>query len=122
MKSNDDILLEQAYSKVLKESYDEDDHRRDDDSNIFHRNEEIIFNDPHNLPYSYAVSYEKKMESGFYNDSVLGIEVNWAKAFKKDSDDVEFLFDVTNETEPSLSDIEDWVYNYEIGDTKLDIL
>ena len=65
---------------------------------------------------------KKEMESGFYNDSVLGVEINWAKAFKKDSDDVEFVFDVTNETDPSLSDIEDWVYNYEIGDTKLDIL
>jgi hypothetical protein len=122
MKSKDDILLERAYSKVLKESYDEDDHMRDDDSNIFHRKDEIIFNDPHNLPYSYAVSYEKKMESGFTDDSVLGVEINWAKAFKKDSEDVEFVFDVTNETNPSLSDIEDWVYNYEIGDTKLDIL
>ena len=46
MKSIDEILLEQAYSKVLKESYDEDDHMRDDDSNIFHRKDEIIFNIP----------------------------------------------------------------------------
>ena len=64
---------------------------RDDDSNIFHRKDEIIFNDPHNLPYSYAVSYEKKMESGFSDDSVLAVEINWAKAFKKDSEDVEHL-------------------------------
>jgi hypothetical protein len=75
-----------------------------------------------NLPYSYDVSYEKKMERGFYDDSVVGVEINSAKAYKKDSDEVEFLFDVTDETEPNLSDIQDWVYNYEIGDTKLDIL
>jgi hypothetical protein len=122
MKNKDDILLEQAYSKVLKEDHDEDDHNRDDDSNIFHSEDTLIFNDPMNLPYSYDVSYEKKMERGFYDDSVVGVEINSAKAYKKDSDEVEFLFDVTDETEPNLSDIQDWVYNYEIGDTKLDIL
>ena len=122
MKNKDDILLEQAYSKVLKEDHDEDDHNRDDDSNIFHSEDTLIFNDPMNLPYSYDVSYEKKMERGFYDDSVVGVEINSAKAYKKDSEEVEFLFDVTDETEPNLSDIQDWVYNYEIGDTKLDIL
>lgn len=122
MKNKDDILLEQAYSKVLKEDHDEDDHNRDDGSNIFHSEDTLIFNDPMNLPYSYDVSYEKKMERGFYDDSVVGVEINSAKAYKKDSDEVEFLFDVTDETEPNLSDIQDWVYNYEIGDTKLDIL
>ena len=87
------ILLEQAYSKVLKEDHDEDDHNRDDDSNIFHSEDTLIFNDPMNLPYSYDVSYEKKMERGFYDDSVVGVEINSAKAYKKDSDEVEFLFD-----------------------------
>jgi len=122
MKNKDDILLEQAYSKVLKEYHDEDDHNRDDDSNIFHSEDTLIFNDPMNLPYSYDVSYTKKMERGFYDDSVVGVEIDSAKAYKKDSEEVEFLFDITNETKPNLSDIQDWVYNYEIGDTKLDIL
>ena len=78
--------------------------------------------DPNGLPYSYEVSYEKKMESGFYDDSVLCVEINWAKSYKKDSDETEFVFDVTNETNPTLSDIQDWVYNWAIGDLKLDTL
>jgi hypothetical protein len=120
MRKKDDILLEQAYSKILKEEFD--DHNRDDDSKVFHVDDTVIFNDPTGLPYSYEVSYEKKMKSGFYDDSVLSVEINSAKAYKKDSDDVEFLFDVTNESNPNFSDIQDWVYNWAIGDSKLDTL
>lgn len=123
MRNKDQILIEQAYSKILNEIYDrEDDHNRDDGSDTFYKEDTIIFNDPNELPYCYEVSYEKKMESGFYDDSVIGVEINWAKAYKKDSEETEFLFDITKETDPSISDIQDWVYNYEIGDTKLDIL
>lgn len=104
-------MLEQAYSKVLKE---------DNHENIFHKEETIMFEDPKGLPYVYEVSYEKKMEHGFYNDSVVGVNINWAKAYKENSDEV--LFDITDTTEPNVSDIQDWVYNFEIGDTKLNIL
>jgi hypothetical protein len=110
-------------SSPVKDSYDEeDDHNRDDDSDTFYREDTVMFNDPHKLPYCYEVSYEKKMESGFYDDSVVGVEINWAKAYKKDSEETEFLFDITNETNPTLSDIQDWVYNWAIGDSELDIL
>jgi hypothetical protein len=120
MRKKDDILLEQAYNLVInpiQESHDDD-----NDGNIFHIDDTVMFDDPTGLPYSYEVSYEKKMESGFYDDSVVGVEINSAKAYKKDSDEVEFLFDITNETKPNFSDIQDWVYNWAIGDLKLDIL
>lgn len=120
MRTKDDILLEQAYSKILKEDYDN--HNRDDNSKVFHIDDTVMFDDPFGSPYSYEVSYEKKMESGFYDDSVLGVEINWAKAYKKDSDETEFLFDITNETKPNLSNIQDWVYNWAIGDLKLETL
>ena len=123
MKSKDDVLLEQAYSKIIKEFYDrEDDHNRDDDSDIFYQEDTVMFDDPNELPYSYEVNYEKKTEHGFYDDSVVGVVINWAKAYKKVSEETEFLFDITNETDPTLSDIQDWVYNWAIGDSKLNTL
>jgi hypothetical protein len=119
MKSKDQILLEQAYSNILNE-YHEDDDR------TFHHESEIAFNDPFDKPYSYYVNYTTKLESGFYNDEVIGVEIDSAKVYEKDvpddADEAKFLFDVTNETDPSLSDIHDWVYNYEIGDSKLDVI
>jgi hypothetical protein len=114
MKSKDDILLEQAYSKILKEYVDE----RDDGP--FYKDDSISFEDPFGKPFIYYVEYEKKMESGFYDDSVIGVTINSAKVFKNDGDEIGM--DITNETNPSLSDIQDWVYNHEIGDSRLNLL
>jgi len=44
------------------------------------------------------------------------------KAYSKILKEELFVFDVTNETNPTLSDIQDWVYNWAIGDLKLDTL
>jgi hypothetical protein len=114
MKSKDQILLEEAYSKILKEYVDE----RDDGP--FYRDDTIVFEDPFGKPYVYEVSYEKKMESGFYDDNVLNVNIHSAKVYKNDSDEV--IMNITNETKPSLSDIQDWVYNHEIGDSRLNLL
>lgn len=120
MKTKDQTLLEQAYLKVINEYHGDDDHDRDDGGKTFHETDNIIFEDPQGKPYVYEVSYEKKKEQGFYDDSVLGVEIISAKAYKKDSN--EFLFDITNETETTLADIQDWVYNWSIGDSKLNLL
>jgi hypothetical protein len=114
MRQKDDILLEQAYSKILKEYVDE----RDDGP--FYKDDSINFEDPFGKPFIYYVEYEKKMESGFYDDSVVGVNINSAKVFKNDGDEIGM--DITNETNPSLSDIQDWVYNHEIGDSRLNLL
>lgn len=119
MKNKDQIMLEQLYSKVLNEE-------QEDDNGIFHQESEIAFNDPFDKPYSYYVNYTTKLNYGFYSDEVLGVEIDSAKVYEKevpdDADEAKFLFDVTNETKPSLSDINDWVYNYEIGNAELDII
>ena len=94
------------------------------DDGPFYQESTIMFEDPFGKPYSYSVDYEKKMESGFYDDNVVGVTINSAKAYKLEVDDDSdgFLFDITNETDPSLSDIQDWVYNHEIGDSRLNLL
>lgn len=125
MRNKDSQMLEEAYKKIVKKKmvkeYSEDDDR------TFYSKEQIMFNDPFDKPYSYVVDYEVKKEAGYIgDDTIQGVTILDAKAYDKEvpegAEEAKFLFDVTNETDPDLSTIQDWVYNHVIGDSPLDVL